>query len=81
MEIALLALGKKFNVDRDSLLEKMPEQMEKAFDSRKKMMATFHKENGSYRIAVKGAPEAVLDVCSRIGTENGKDRDLTKEDI
>ncbi|MBN1275907.1 MAG: cation-transporting P-type ATPase, partial [Deltaproteobacteria bacterium] len=81
MEIALLALGRKNGVEREPLLEKLPEQREETFDSRKKMMATFHKEKGSYRVAVKGAPEAVLNVCSRIGTGEENDRDLTENDI
>jgi len=54
----------------------MPEVNEEAFDSDIKMMATFHSLNrdkpgvgGSYLVAVKGAPESVLEACSRILTE------------
>lgn len=35
-------------------------------------MATFHQDNGHYYVAVKGAPEAVLDACSRILTKEGE---------
>jgi Ca2+-transporting ATPase len=34
------------------------------------MMATFHKCDGNYFVAVKGAPESVLDVSARVLTED-----------
>jgi len=36
------------------------------------MMATFHAQGGGFRIAVKGAPEAVLEVATRVATEEGE---------
>jgi len=33
------------------------------------MMATYHGVNGAYKVAVKGAPEAVIDSSSRIITD------------
>ncbi|MFO8089611.1 MAG: cation-transporting P-type ATPase [Desulfatiglandaceae bacterium] len=71
MELALLVAGAKAGIFRDHLLDELPEEREEAFDSEAKMMATFHKQNGGYYIAVKGAPEAVLDACASILTENG----------
>ncbi len=71
MEVALLALGRMAGKDRQGLLEKFPEVREEAFDPKKKMMATFHKENDQYRVAVKGAPEAVLEACSQVQTSEG----------
>jgi Ca2+-transporting ATPase len=79
LEVALLLAGAKAGIQRDQLLEKMPEVHEEAFDSDVKMMATFHRENGSYRVAVKGAPESVLEICSRIRTGGG-DREMGDED-
>lgn len=70
-EIALLAVGAKAGLDRNELLEKQPEAREEAFDSDTKMMGTFHEVEGKYRVAVKGAPESVLPVCSHYLTSEG----------
>ena len=45
---------------------------EEAFDASLKMMATFHEANGRFRVAVKGAPEAVLDACRAFRTSEGE---------
>ncbi len=82
MEVALLVAGAKADMQRDRLLDRMPEVREVAFDPEVKMMATFHESpqnsdgnNGAedYLVAVKGSPEAVLEVCSGIlKDESGK---------
>jgi len=83
MEVALLIAGAKAGLEREKLLEDMPEVREEAFEPDTKMMATLHKINGDYRFAVKGAPESVLEVCTQILTSSGekelRDRDSWKE--
>lgn len=79
MEVALLVAGAKAGLLRKDLLEKLPETREVAFDPDSKMMATYHKENGEYRVTVKGALEAVLPVCSHIRTADG-DREFYEEE-
>jgi Ca2+-transporting ATPase len=80
MEIALLAAGSRAGLSRERLAQEIiPEVREEAFDPKVMMMATFHKTDGSYKVAAKGAPEAVLNVCSRLITPNG-DKDLTEDD-
>jgi len=79
LEVALLMAGNKMGIRRDELLKNMPEVREDAFDSDVKMMATFHEQDGSYRVAVKGAPESVLAVCSHIQTEAGT-KEMSDED-
>jgi Ca2+-transporting ATPase len=37
------------------------------------MMATFHRDDNRFEVAVKGAAESVLDVCSEIMTADGKE--------
>jgi len=71
-EVALLVSGAKAGLHRDQLLERMPEAREVAFDPQVKMMATYHERDGRYRVAVKGAPEAVLEVSSHILTPEGE---------
>ena len=47
---------------------------EEAFDTDVKMMATVHEQDGGpYRVAVKGAPEAVLDAATHEATADGKE--------
>jgi len=80
LEVALLVAGSKAGIDHKTLFKNMQEVREEAFDSDIKMMATFHSENNSktgkeadsYLVAVKGAPESVLEACSQILTENGE---------
>jgi Ca2+-transporting ATPase len=72
LEVALLVAGLKAGIEREELLENWPETREEAFDPDTKMMATFHQENGVYRLAAKGAPEPVLEACTQIFTNNGK---------
>lgn len=74
LEVALLVAGLKAGMKRDTLLEELPEEREEAFDPETKMMATYHKVDGRYRVAVKGSPEAVLEVCTsaRSGRNNSE---------
>jgi Ca2+-transporting ATPase len=72
LEVALLVAGAKAEIRRDELIEDLPEEREEAFDSDVKMMATYHKEDDLYQVAVKGAPEAVIDVCSSVMTVDGE---------
>ncbi|MGD8623920.1 MAG: cation-transporting P-type ATPase [Anaerolineae bacterium] len=81
VEIALLVAGAKAGMARHRLLEDRPEVREVAFDPDVKMMATFHRhrEDGRFRIAVKGAPEAILRACARILTPEGE-KELNNEE-
>jgi len=66
LELALLAAGERGGLDRRELLAEWPEAREEAFDPATRMMATFHRGEGSFKVAVKGAPEAVLAACTRL---------------
>jgi Ca2+-transporting ATPase len=66
MEVALLVVAARAGIRRDDLRQRLPEVREEAFDPDVKMMATYHEEDDHLRVAVKGAPEAVLEVCSSI---------------
>ncbi|MBE9111842.1 cation-transporting P-type ATPase [Nodosilinea sp. LEGE 07298] len=71
MEIALLNLGQQANLGRDELRSQWPEEREVAFDPDLKMMATIHNTKDGYWVAVKGAPEAVLERCTDHWTAQG----------
>ncbi|MFW5735364.1 MAG: cation-translocating P-type ATPase, partial [Oceanidesulfovibrio sp.] len=81
MEIALLEAGKASGMTRPELLETMPEQKESAFDPELKMMATYHTRPDAENllVAVKGAPEAVLEKAVSVLGPDGT-RELTEED-
>jgi Ca2+-transporting ATPase len=70
LEVALLEAASKAGLSTDGLREEMPEVREEAFDPEVKMMATFNKAGDVYRVAVKGAPEPILEASSHILTEN-----------
>ena len=71
LEVALLVAGAKAGLSREALLEAQPERREEPFDSDVAMMATFHEADGAYRVAVKGAPEAVLPACAWVRKKEG----------
>ncbi|MFQ4136610.1 cation-translocating P-type ATPase [Nodosilinea sp. PGN35] len=71
MEIALLNLGQQAAMGRDELRSQLPEEREIAFDPDTKMMATVHKGDEGYWVAVKGAPEAVLECCTHYLSDSG----------
>jgi Ca2+-transporting ATPase len=77
-EVALLVAGAKAGILRGELLETQPEVREEAFDTDTKMMATFHQADDHLRVAVKGAPEAVLNSSARLRA-NGGEQDLTDQ--
>ncbi|PAU95563.1 ATPase [Aliifodinibius salipaludis] len=80
LEIALLEAAKKAGLVIDELPSKYPEIREEAFDADVKMMATWNKKkDGEYRVSVKGAPGAVLDVCSSVMVD-GEVQPLQKKD-
>ncbi len=78
-EIALLAGGKALGLERESLLEERPQTRMEKFEPRLKKMATFHRQDDRHYVAVKGAPEAVLDVCSDILVGNDRVEPLDDE--
>ncbi|SMH58166.1 cation-transporting P-type ATPase [Maritimibacter sp. HL-12] len=70
-EIALLHAAAAAGLGRDALLDDQPEEREESFDADTKMMATFHTQGDGWRIAVKGAPEAVLEIATQVATLDG----------
>lgn len=70
MEIALLEAGTRLNISQDQIHKDLPEQREESFDPETKMMATFHKQENNFYVAVKGAPEAIIEHCDAIKTSD-----------
>lgn len=76
MELALLQAGQKLGLQRDDLLASYPEKKEEAFSPETKMMATWHTREQDKMVAVKGAPEAVLDASTQVLTTDGQTRKM-----
>jgi len=70
-ELALLRGAAMVGIRRGELLDQQPEEREVAFDAELMLMATFHRRDGAYRVAVKGAPGAVLERCDTVATSDG----------
>ncbi len=79
MEIALVSVSKKVGIDTEKLKKENIEIKQVAFDNESLMMATYHKLNDSYWVAVKGAPEVVIENC-KYTIENGKRINLTEKE-
>ena len=73
MEGALMVLGAKAGIDADRLRRDLPRTDEIPFDARHRFMATLHHahDDGSF-IVVKGAPERILEMCSREACAGGE---------
>ncbi len=72
MEVALLEAAFAGGLRRENLLNQYPEVAEHAFNASTKMMATVHQsDGGGFFIAVKGAPEEVLDRLAMVETPSG----------
>jgi Ca2+-transporting ATPase len=71
MEAALLSVAQDAGIARAELLDRHPERAEHAFDPDSKMMATVHDRKGGHLFAVKGAPEAVLERCTQVLSQDG----------
>ena len=66
-EAALITLTAKACLAPDALRREWPRRAEIPFDSGPKMMATQHGHTHQpNRVFIKGAPEAVLELCSRV---------------
>jgi P-type Ca2+ transporter type 2C len=79
-EGALIVASRKAGFIKKELEEEYPRIDEIPFSSEKKFMATFHDTpEGEVMVCVKGAPETILERCSRIIRDDG-DEELQSAD-
>jgi len=79
MEVALLRAGEDAGLERPRLLEERPAVREVPFDREVMMMASFHRGGQGTEVAVKGAPRAVLEACTRVLSPEGAEEALDEE--
>ncbi len=64
-EVALVNYALETGKNKNMLYQEMPRINEIPFDSNRKMMTTIHKVGNKYRIITKGAPDVLLERCSK----------------
>ena len=64
-EAALVNYALETGKNKNMLYQEMPRINEIPFDSNRKMMTTIHKIGNKYRIITKGAPDVLLERCSK----------------
>lgn len=69
-ETALLVMGQLFGINQGTL-ETGNRKGEVPFDSDRKLMSTFHEQNGGYRVSVKGAADQLLERCDYLMSSDG----------
>ena len=72
-EVALVVAARKAKMDRDRLLDELPEVAAVPFSSERQWMATFHRApSGGSIVYVKGAPGRVIERSTRELTGSGE---------
>jgi Ca2+-transporting ATPase len=77
-EGALVVVAEKAGISKEELEQQAPRVAEVPFSSERKRMTTIHTTQGKKVAYMKGAPEIVLERCSKIFLD-GKVQSLTKE--
>ncbi len=78
-ELSLLVAGEKAGIKKFKLEQLYPRTSEIPFSSERKMMTTIHSHKGKKISFTKGAPDVVLELCTKI-FENGEIRQITFKD-
>jgi len=77
-DLALLVLAAKAGIERNQLLAQWPVVAQIAYEPERRFAASFHRRDGSGWVAVKGAPERVLDMCRLdAGQRTLRERDVS----
>lgn len=65
-DIALLSMGHKMGLDRNTALEQYPQANQIPFEPEYQFSASYHQFDGEMKVYVKGAPERILSMCKVI---------------
>ncbi|MCX6791474.1 MAG: HAD-IC family P-type ATPase [Candidatus Gottesmanbacteria bacterium] len=81
-EGALVVLAAKAGLNQEKSQKDLPRVGEAAFEMERKRMSTIHPlgDKDTYLVAVKGAPESILERCSKI-QENGVMKELKNRSV
>lgn len=70
-EVAIVQFAKQNHQEKAHLYEKYPRIHDIPFDSQRKMMTTIHKKDHRYFIITKGAPDVILNHCTKYYQNGG----------
>ena len=80
-EGAMVVTAAKVGMPRELMNERQPRLQEIPFDSKRKLMTTFHKnEKGELLAYTKGAPDILVSLCAKIMDRDGSIRPITAKD-
>lgn len=80
MDVGFLAMGYKLDLHPEEIKQQVRVTDEIPYESERKFSAVFYEQNGTGRVAVKGAVETILDFCSHMIID-GQPKDLDREGI
>lgn len=78
-DVALLALAMKAGLDPESLAEAHPEVARLPFEPERRFAASYRGDGAGTLVCLKGAPERVIDLCSREIRPDGSEAPLHRE--
>ena len=70
-EKAIVEAALKLGENKDEIYEKEPRVEEISFDSNRKLMTTIHKIGDRYKVITKGAPDVLLNKCTKYLNSSG----------
>jgi len=81
-EGAMIVAAAKAGMEKDAMNEEQPRMQEIPFDSKRKLMTTFHKNaQGEVLAYTKGAPDILVSQCTRIMRRDGSIEQITAQDV
>lgn len=81
-EGALVVAAAKVGFTKEKVNTEYPRLQEIPFDSKRKLMTTFHKSpENAYFAFTKGAPDILVGLCNRIQRANGDIEPITEADV
>lgn len=72
-EVAIVEKAITINKNRNELYSRYPKVNEIPFDSNRKLMTTIHKIGNKYRIITKGAPDILLERCTKFYNDGNQE--------
>jgi Ca2+-transporting ATPase len=81
-EGAMIVTAAKAGLTREIMNQKQPRLQEIPFDSQRKLMTTFHRDEEDRPVAyTKGAPDILVSLCTRILRRDGRVEAITPADV
>ncbi len=73
-DIALLSIGAKLGLPRETFLKRFPQLGQIPFEPERRFAASYHQVGDEIEVYVKGAPEKVLTMCVEAGETGQRDK-------